>query len=276
MRPESEKSKMKSRTSILQSASFCVYSIGVLFVLLMPGCSEKRLEDTPEQRKVLALEFARLSLNSGSMNAYRTMAIDSAMQVFAPTAQIKLGRELTQSEYQKCRSAMETAFDEVFPNEFLEMPAAKIIAEQFDSEELKALLKFQRSPLGMKMLRTEGVMASELHRVIPKLMENKKEEFQNTIGREFGKLFGNDTLPPGNARLSDSTDNADAAAVAFRNDFFQKYPELEPYESVVDAVANKLQASGYHAENRETVMAKFAEETRAELARWQKSHRSSQ
>jgi len=40
---------------------------------------------------------------------------------------------------------------------------------------------------------------------------------------------------------------------------------LIPYESVVDAVALKLKASGYKGESREAVMAEFAKEARNEI-----------
>jgi hypothetical protein len=61
------------------------------------------------------------------------------------------------------------------------------------------------------------------------------------------------------------------AATAFRNDFFDKYPDLLPYESVVDAVAAKLQASGYKGESREAVMETFAKAARQEIARQQQA-----
>lgn len=49
----------------------------------------------------------------------------------------------------------------------------------------------------------------------------------------------------------------------FRDDFFSQYPDLEDYEPLVDAVASKLQAAGFHADSRDEVMKKFAEETQA-------------
>jgi HIV Tat-specific factor 1 len=61
------------------------------------------------------------------------------------------------------------------------------------------------------------------------------------------------------------------AATAFRNDFFDKYPDLLPHESVVDAVAAKLQASGYKGESREAVMETFAKAARQEIARQQQA-----
>ena len=91
------------------------------------------------------------------------------------------------------------------------------------------------------------------------------------------------------------------AATAFRNDFFEKYPDLLPHESLVGNiavmkmaqaikaseykgasefldsigrhsawdVAVKLQASGYKGGSREAVMEEFAKATRQELARQQ-------
>jgi hypothetical protein len=53
----------------------------------------------------------------------------------------------------------------------------------------------------------------------------------------------------------------EAQATSFRNDFFEKYPDLEKYEALVDAVAAKLQASGFKGDSREAVMKKFSDET---------------
>jgi TPR repeat protein len=57
------------------------------------------------------------------------------------------------------------------------------------------------------------------------------------------------------------------AAAEFERDFFEKYPDLKAHESVVDAVALKLQASGYKGESREAVMETFAKAAREELVR---------
>ena len=54
---------------------------------------------------------------------------------------------------------------------------------------------------------------------------------------------------------------SEAQATSFRSDFFKTYPNLEKYESLVDAVAAKLQQGGYHGPTREAVMKRFAEET---------------
>ena len=64
---------------------------------------------------------------------------------------------------------------------------------------------------------------------------------------------------------SNAADAEAQAAAKFRKDFFDKYPDLIPYESVVDAVAAKLQASGYKGESREAVMETFAKEARKNI-----------
>jgi len=51
-------------------------------------------------------------------------------------------------------------------------------------------------------------------------------------------------------------------ATSFRNDFFKANPDLEEYETLVDAVAAKLQNSGYKGATRAEVMKKFADESR--------------
>ena len=56
---------------------------------------------------------------------------------------------------------------------------------------------------------------------------------------------------------------SEAQANSFRNDFFEKYPDLTKYESLVDAVAAKLQQAGFQGKSRDEVMKKFADETKA-------------
>jgi len=55
-------------------------------------------------------------------------------------------------------------------------------------------------------------------------------------------------------------------AAQFENDFYEKYPDLKPYGSVVDAVALKLQASGYRGASREAIMETIAKAAREKLA----------
>ena len=61
------------------------------------------------------------------------------------------------------------------------------------------------------------------------------------------------------------------SAAQFRKEFFEKYPDLKPYEQITDAVASRLQASGFKANSREAVMEAFAKGTREEIARQQPS-----
>jgi TPR repeat protein len=62
-----------------------------------------------------------------------------------------------------------------------------------------------------------------------------------------------------------------SAAAEFEREFFEKYPDLKGHKDILDAVANKLEASGYKGESREAVMEKYAKEAREELARQQGS-----
>jgi hypothetical protein len=51
-------------------------------------------------------------------------------------------------------------------------------------------------------------------------------------------------------------------AIEFRDEFFKRYPELEPYESIVDDVAAKLQEKGFTAPTRDEVMKRFADDAK--------------
>lgn len=54
-------------------------------------------------------------------------------------------------------------------------------------------------------------------------------------------------------------------ATDFRDTFFQKYPELEKYEKIVEAVSIKLQNAGFKGKTRDEVMAKYADEAKLVL-----------
>ena len=167
-----------------------IYFIVVLSAFFLSGCIEKAVEDTPQQRKVLATEMAQLALGGGSFDALRAQAIDGGMRVFAPKMQIEIGRELTQSEYEKCHRAFEKAFDEVLPNSVWVSPMADLYAKHFDSNELFEVLKFYRTQIGIKTLRTMGTLATEGAQMGVKLVESKEEEFGKVFERELGKALG--------------------------------------------------------------------------------------
>jgi TPR repeat protein len=58
-----------------------------------------------------------------------------------------------------------------------------------------------------------------------------------------------------------------AAATEFEQDFYDKYPDLKPYRSLVNIVAASVGESGYQDESREARMEMYARAARAELQR---------
>ena len=52
-------------------------------------------------------------------------------------------------------------------------------------------------------------------------------------------------------------------ATEFHDEFFKKYPDLAPYELIVDAVAAKLQSKGFTAGSRSDIMKRFADDSKA-------------
>lgn len=164
------------------------YLIGVLCATIISGCAEKPIDDSPQQRKILATEISQLTLSDGGFDTLRTQAIESAMQVFSPTMQAQIGRELTQSEYEKFRKAFEKAFDEVLPSKVWLSPTADLYAKHFDSNELNEILIFYRTPIGRKSLRTMNTLAIEGAQMGIELMESKEEEFGRVFEREVQKI----------------------------------------------------------------------------------------
>ena len=66
---------------------------------------------------------------------------------------------------------------------------------------------------------------------------------------------------------NNAADAETQAAAQFEKDFYEKYTDLKPYGPVLNAVASRLQASGYRGESREAIMEMFANAAREELGR---------
>ena len=159
-------------------------------IIFLTGCFDKRIEDTPEMRKSLAMKICEITFSSGYFDAIRTQAINGSMDLIASEMRNEIGRELTQSEYKKVSEAFAIAFDETAPKNVWIIPMAELYEKYFDSNELNEILKFYNTEVGKKTLRTSGIMVSEGAQVGEKLMKSKEKEIDERFQKELAKQFG--------------------------------------------------------------------------------------
>jgi hypothetical protein len=156
----------------------------ILFTLVMSGCIDSKVQDTPSKRKALAAEVAQLMLSSGGFDALMEQAVDQAMQVFAANMHTELGRELSHSEYEKFRKAFSESFEETFPAQTWESPFSDLYAKHFNSDDLTKLLAFYETEAGAKFLRAQHVLTKDGAEMGVKLIESKEEEFSKLFSQK--------------------------------------------------------------------------------------------
>ena len=130
-------------------------------------------------------------------------------------------------------------------------------AEDFE----KAFNVFKATPELLAQLRHEdsAVALKAFHALRDGLIRQAMTMAEYRMKQYVDNLRTND-LAPLQSYVSE------AQATSFRNDFFGQYPDLEKYETIVDAVAAKLGAAGFTAPTRDEVMKRFAEETQKIVA----------
>jgi len=166
---------------------FIVTIATAVLLLNLVGCSDPKVEDSPAQRKVFSTEAAQLILSSGTFDALINQAVDQGSQMFAARMHPKLGRELTQTEYEKVKSAFREAFIQTYPAKAWEAPFAELYGKHFNAPELDQLLKFYKTPAGIKLLQKQGTLSTEGAQIGVRLVESKSEEFEKTFMRELDK-----------------------------------------------------------------------------------------
>lgn len=166
-----------------------LFFLGILAILCVSSCRWDKTEDTPQQRKVLALEIVHLVFGNGVFDEIMSQSVEQGMQVMVPNMQIGMGRELTQSEYVKAKRAFEKAFLQTFPQKLWEEPMAEMYTKHFTSDDLQVVLEFYKTPTGITFLKKQATLTSEGAQIGIKLVESRQEEFSKTFENEIEKEF---------------------------------------------------------------------------------------
>lgn len=86
----------------------------LLLTFFLAGCFNKPMPDTPDQRKGLALELARLSLSNGRFDLYVNQAVERGSKTIALKIKADRGKELAQAEYESIKKTRVRSCNEIF------------------------------------------------------------------------------------------------------------------------------------------------------------------
>ncbi len=131
-------------------------------------------------------------------------------------------------------------------------PEPQMSQEDFE----KAFNVYKASPELLAQLRSEDpkIALQAVHALRDGIIRQAMTMAEYRVQQHLEKLLGEHVAP-----LQSYV--TEQQATSFRNDFFKKNPELEKYESLVDAVSVKLEKSGWKGKTRDEVFKKYAEET---------------
>ena len=158
-----------------------------LFALLLIGCQQKTVEDNPERRMALATEMSHIILSNGAFDAITNLQLEQSAQLFAAGSLSDTGHEMTQSEYQKLKSVLSESFSKIFPIEVWGQPFSTLYAKYFSADELDQLVRFYKSPAGLKSLQIQNTLTTEGVQIGQRLYESKKEEFRKVFAENASK-----------------------------------------------------------------------------------------
>jgi hypothetical protein len=76
---------------------------------------------------------------------------------------------------------------QTYPAKAWEAPFAELYEKHFNASELDQLLRFYKTPAGIKFLQKQETLTTEGAQIGIRLGESKSEEFEKTFMRELDK-----------------------------------------------------------------------------------------
>lgn len=160
-------------------------SVCALLVLGVLGAAVASAQDT--SRQALALELARVLIDDQMRQGLSDQVTISMLRVIGSGLQERLNRRLQEAEIRTLAEIVRSFVGQTLTTERIEALAARTYASHFDEAELKALVDFQRSPVGRKAARLTPTIALETAQAIegeirespamPRLIEELQREF---------------------------------------------------------------------------------------------------
>jgi uncharacterized protein len=135
-----------------------------------------------------AKELARLTFSSGSDVVFTQAAKVGTLSLKA-ALEGRLGRQLTEDESSRLNEVYLRVFKETVPRSEFEAQYVDFYTRYYSPQELKDLLAFYRSPLGMKVLRFSSVSNEERSAGLQRVMASRQREFVERFNAEFAREF---------------------------------------------------------------------------------------
>ena len=167
--------------------------VALLAALLLADGGAALAQDA--DRHGLALDLARVLVDDRMRQGLSDQVSVGLLQLIGTRLQERLNRRLQEAEVQALTRIIRGFVGRTLTEERIEEIGARVYANYFDQAELKALLEFQRSPVGRKASALTPAIALETARAIeseiaespamPRLIEE--------MGREFPILRGPET-----------------------------------------------------------------------------------
>jgi hypothetical protein len=164
-------------------AGVCVSTLLAVVVLCDGGIASAQSAN----RQALALDLARILIDDQMRQGLSDQVGISLLRLIGANLQERLNRRLQDAEVRTLAEIIRGFVGRTLTAERIEQIAARTYAGHFDEAELKALVEFQRSPVGRKAARLTPVIAMETAQAIeaeiqqsaamPRLIEELQREF---------------------------------------------------------------------------------------------------
>lgn len=140
-----------------------------------------------------AQELARLSFASGQFDQIVTQAAKLGVLPVKTGIEGRVGRQLSDDEFRRLTEVFTRVFKEGIPQSDYEDSLAGQLSRYYSLQELRELVTFYRTPLGMKALRFASVAMNDSALTVQRLMASRQalliERFNAEFAREFPKLI---------------------------------------------------------------------------------------
>jgi hypothetical protein len=136
-----------------------------------------------------AQELARLSLSSGQFDRIGTQAGKIGVLPVQKAIEDRWGRKRTEDELRRLTEVFTRVLKETIPQSDFEENLAGQLGQYYSPQELRELLDFYRTPLGMKALRFASAVAEETALFGQRLAATRKEQLIERFNAEFAREF---------------------------------------------------------------------------------------
>jgi hypothetical protein len=117
-------------------------------------------------RQALALDLARILVDEQTREGLSDQVAIGMLRAIGTSLQERLNRRLQESEVRMLSEIIRSFVGRTLTSERIQEIASRTYARHFDEAELKALVEFQRSPVGRKAARLTPVFGAETAQAI--------------------------------------------------------------------------------------------------------------